>query len=113
MKKVFFFILSIIFVANTIAQVAWAKPCPNSNNTHLEISVEDDMDCHKKKQEKNTKHCEGICLCDHIQNSQTPFLEKPYNLKKLQTVSQKILSTNETGKSRHPSPQRRPPRQIS
>lgn len=77
-----------------------------------EISAEmADMDCHKKQQEQTTKHCEGVCLCDHAQNSQTPMLQGPYELTKITTSFKRITAHSETGSSLLRPPLLKPPRQ--
>ena len=119
MKKIVLFIIAVMFLANTVAVSAWAKPC--MNNTAMETSqsmekaTNDNMPCHGEEESKEAnqnpdKHCEGICLCLHASISQTPIVDSgvEYNL----PIASKstVGFSNDVMVSRTPIPPRRPPK---
>lgn len=113
MKKYGLFLLAVIFLTNTIAMTAWAKPC--MTNPAPQPSAEMKMDCHKQMQEQGKKkqdrqHCEGICLCEHANLNQTPIIEQPSFLKapllSFERIEEKITALH----TRSISPLRKPPR---
>lgn len=77
MKQFVLIFTAIMFLANTFAVSAWAKPCMSMNPVSS-ISKTTDVDtppCHEQQdQQKQAKHCDGLCLCFHAAINQTPTL---------------------------------------
>ena len=114
MKKLFVFILMVMFLANTFVVSAWAKPCVKSSSfvmaQDMRANMDADMPCHDEKQQSQTQHCDGLCLCLHVAMGQTVILNdfdvlEPLNISEVQfTISQDALVSRQT------APPRRPPK---
>lgn len=79
MKRFILFISAFMFLANTFAVSAWAKPCIMLNEPSPIATMSDGLDvppCHKQQENNKSplKHCKGLCLCFHASINQTPIL---------------------------------------
>ncbi len=66
-KKIFMLVIMTVFLWNTLSLSAYANSC-EKNNPQTNQAKADLPDCHKKSETKppQSKHCEGICFCQHI-----------------------------------------------
>ncbi len=74
MKQYVLIFTAIMFLANTFAVSAWAKPCMGMNpvSSVTQMSDADMPPCHEdKQQQESSKHCDGLCLCAHAAINQT------------------------------------------
>lgn len=116
MKRFILMFVAVMFLANTFAVSAWAKPCMNID---MASSVEQTMDmgdmpCHEDKEQKSpTNHCDGVCLCLHVSINQTPTLNDNSYLSIPIIKDQKLFSQNEHAASMSTAPPRRPPKTNS
>ena len=116
MKRFILMFVAIMFLANTFAVSAWAKPCMNLD---MKPSVQQSMNmsntpCHEDKEPQSpNKHCDGICLCVHVSINQTPTLNDNSYLNIPIVKSQKLLNQNERVASMATSPPQRPPKTNS
>ena len=121
MKRFILMFTAIMFLANTYAVSAWAKPCMNMDvqPSAAETMAKGDMPCHdamkdgQDKQKSPTKHCDGVCLCFHASINQTPVLNNQTSLDMPLGQSERLASKNEHVASMVTAPPRRPPKFIS
>ena len=134
LQRVGLFILTMMFLANTMIVSAWAQPCFTNSfmNTPVETEVESisestEMPCHSHVDKTNPaqkenaqvtsnklhNHCDGLCFCDHALSSQTSVLFNFNTLTAPIVSSDNILTGNDNLYSLTVSPLRRPPRYFS
>jgi len=116
MKRFILIFVGVMFLANTFAVSAWAKPCVSMD---MQSSVEktadmSDMPCHEdKKNKSSTKHCDGVCLCFHVSINQTPVLNDNIALNAPVGHSERLLIKNDRVASMATAPPQRPPKYNS
>jgi hypothetical protein len=121
MKRFILMFTAVMFLANTFAVSAWAKPCINMDmsSSTQETMAPGDMPCHESmkdgqnEKKPDTKHCDGVCLCFHVSINQTPILNDASKLDFPAMQSESVLSQNERVASMSTAPPRRPPKTNS
>ena len=121
MKCFILMFTAIMFLANTYAVSAWAKPCMNMDiqSSKAEIMAKSDMPCHESmkggqdEQKSPTKHCDGVCLCFHASINQTPVLNNSASLDIPSDQFERLITKNEHVASFATAPPRRPPKSTS
>jgi hypothetical protein len=119
MEKMKHFILiftAVMFLANTFAVSAWAKPCMKMDMSSM-VAMADDADtppCHEQQdQQKTAKHCNGVCLCLHAAISQTPTLSDGVTFDKPLLKTERVFKSQADVASMATAPPKRPPKQNS
>ena len=71
MKIVILCIISVAFVANTLAVSANVMFCAqdNSNSMIIEVSSDTDMPCHDTQNDSIEEHCNDSCYCPVFTNN--------------------------------------------
>lgn len=119
MKKFTWLFVTLIFLANTIAVSAWAKPCIGQDSMTMsqEMAMDSDMPCHEKAEQKDTKkttkHCDGVCLCLHVSINQTPIFNSSNSVTVPEIGYISFFDSQKAVVSYKTSPPIRPPKFIS
>ena len=120
MKRFILIFTVFMFVANTVAVSAWAKPCMNINEASHAADLgkaggTENMPCHEKQDQKGPlKHCDGICLCFHISVHQTPVLTPYDDYPDMPlTASERLIGQDDHVSSILMAPPHRPPKASS
>ncbi len=119
MKKFIWLFVITMFLANTIAVSAWAKPCIGQDSMAMsqEVTMDSDMPCHEKAEKKDTKdttkHCDGVCLCLHVSISQTPIFSSSDSVTAPEIGYVSFFDSQNAVVSHKTSPPLRPPKLIS
>ena len=111
MKDIILYVVSMIFMANTLIVSADVKLCMQeqiNDVIHLEILAESDMPCHDEQQNENNNHCEEACFCLIYSASQTPHFELG-NLNTFNTHEERFVAIDEYAISNYLSLLYRPP----
>jgi len=106
----------MMFLANTFAVSAWAKPCVNMDMSSPSQQMVDssDMPCHEGNEQKTpTKHCDGVCLCLHVSINQIPILNDSSDLDVPIIQTDKLINKSDRVASMATAPPRRPPKHSS
>ncbi len=118
MERFTLMFIAIMFLANTFAVSAWAKPCINMD-INMASSTQQVMDmsnipCHEDKEEKSpTKHCDGVCLCLHASIHQTPILNDNSAINAPIINAARLFNKTDNPASMATAPPRRPPKTNS
>lgn len=120
MKKFSIVFLMVMFLANTVAVSAWAKPCAINDTEKSEMASNSDigniLPCHEEnmpEKQDPTKCCEGICLCLHISSTQMLLLTDYDILLNMVLRADSYNLYDESTPSRDTSPSHPPPIYIS
>lgn len=123
MKHFILMFVAVMFLANTVALSAWAKPCINigmsSSSQHM--ANMDEMPCHENtnedinkdtnnQQKPATQHCDGLCLCFHVSINQTPVLSDMVNIDMPHTQKDRLLDQVKRFASMATAPPSPPPK---
>jgi hypothetical protein len=113
MKKVFLFVLTILFLASTSVVSAWAQPC--MHDMSVVSSISEELPCHQEKEQRtpSNNHCEGECLCIHAVPNSSFFLSSSDGVRLPIAIKQSFALGNDTLISVNQSPLKRPPKYIS
>ncbi|MFK7795326.1 MAG: hypothetical protein AB8B89_08260 [Gammaproteobacteria bacterium] len=115
MKNIVLYIVSLVFIANTLIASAELMLCMQQieiNDLQSEVLAESDMPCHDEQQNENDEHCKDACFCFIYSTGQTPFFELG-NLNVLNMHQQRFIVIDEYANSKYFSSLYRPPIYIS
>lgn len=115
MKNIVLYVVSLVFIANTLIASAGMMPCmqPLANNViQSDMLAESDMPCHEEQKNDNKEHCKDACFCLIYSASQTPYFESG-NLSSLNINQQRFIVIDEHAVSKYSSVLYRPPIYIS
>lgn len=117
MKRFILMFVAVMFLANTFAVSAWAKPCVNMDmaSSSQQMNNMADMPCHEDmdKEQTPTKHCDGVCLCFHVSINQTPVLNDMATFGLPDTQKEQLFNKDERVASMATAPPSPPPKHTS
>lgn len=116
MKAAFLTFTLIMFLANSFAVAAWAKPCFEEEKPMPTMSHEmGDIPCHEKQDvpKKSGQHCEGACLCLHTSMTQMNIPGDSVISDIEMREAKPAINNNEDAASVKTAPPRRPPKLYS
>lgn len=106
MKHIIYLTCMIIFLFNSFAITAWAETCV----MHQNHTIMAEINCHDMDEEtQKDTHCNGICLCEHIELSATPIIPEINLLQEPLAHENTVISELETFISKTHAPRLRPP----
>ena len=116
MKQFILVFTAVMFLANTFAVSAWAKPCMGMNPvSSITKTVDADTPpCHEQQdRQKQAKHCDGLCLCIHAAINQTATLTENADFLPHLIKSDRDIVQQEDAALWATYPPRRPPKYNS
>jgi len=115
MRKIVLYLISFVFVANTIVVSAAMKPCMQDStydSVQSELLLVSEEHCQSQESQQQEKHCFDTCFCPAYSANHTPIFESD-RFNALTFKDARIIELTAFLISNLTSPLYRPPIQVS